>query len=121
MVRGGIVTLSGEVDSLAKRVMIGRAVEGMHGLRSMVNDIRVRLPEVLRRSDADLACDVMNALMAEPAIPDNTINARVQDGWVWLVGEADGNHQLRAAELAVETIAGIKGLTNVVHAKRSSR
>ena len=118
-VRDGVVSLTGEVDSLLKRTRAGRAAEGVAGVRSVANDITVRLSQDHRRTDLDIAHDALSALEADVEVPDKTIKPRVQDAWIWLVGEAEDERQRRAAEHAVEGIAGAKGVTNVVRLKRS--
>ena len=117
-VREGVVSLTGEVDSLVKRTRAARAVEGVPGVRSVANDIAVRLRQDQRRTDSDIAHEAVSALVADDEVPDRTIKPRVQDGWIWLVGEADGEGQRRAAMRAVENIAGVKGVTNVVRLKQ---
>jgi osmotically-inducible protein OsmY len=116
--REGVVSLTGEVDSLVKRTRAARAAEGVRGVRSVANDITVRLNQDQRRTDADIACDAVNALVADDEVPEKTIKPRVQDGWIWLVGEADDERQTRAAARAVEAIAGVRGVTSVVRLKR---
>jgi osmotically-inducible protein OsmY len=117
-VRDGVVSLTGEVDSLMKRTRAERTVENMPGVRTVANDITVRLNQDQRRTDTDIARDAVNALVADGDVPDKTIKPRVQDGWIWLVGEADDERQRRAAGRAVEEISGVKGVTNVVRLKR---
>jgi len=117
-VRDGVVSLTGEVDSLVKRTRAERTVEGVPGVRSVANDIAVRLSRDERRTDTDIASDALNALEADDRVPDKTIKPRVQDGWIWLVGEADDDCQRRAARDAVEGIVGVKGVTNVVRLKQ---
>lgn len=113
-VRAGVVSLDGEVPSLAKRTSAVNAASTIHGVVSVANDIVVRLPEDQRRTDVDIAEDAVNALIRDTDVPDKTIKVRVQDRWIWLVGEAETEHQRRAAERAVENIAGVKGISNVV-------
>jgi len=117
-VRDGVVTLMGEVDSLMKRTRAERTVEGVRGVRSVANDIAVRLAGDQRRTDTDIARDAVDALAADDRVPEKTLKPRVQDGWIWLVGEADDETQRCAAERAVEDIAGVKGVTNVVRLKQ---
>jgi osmotically-inducible protein OsmY len=117
-VRDGVVSLTGEVDSLMKRTRAERAAEDVPGVRSVANDITVRLSQDERRTDTDIASDALIALVADDRVPDKTIKPRVQDGWIWLVGEADDECQRRAATDAVEGIAGVKGVTNVVRLKQ---
>lgn len=120
-VRAGVVSLDGEVPSLAKRTSAGHAASTIRGVVSVANDIVVRLPDDQRRTDVDIAEDAANALIRDTDVPDKTIKVRVQDRWIWLVGEAETEHQRRAAERAVENIAGVKGISNVVRLTPSSR
>lgn len=116
-VREGVVSLSGEVDSLIKRTRAGRAAEAVSGVRAVANDITVRLSFDQRRTDLDIARDALSALEADDEVPDKTIKPYVEQGWIWLVGEADNDSQRHAAERAVQAIAGIRGVRNVVRLK----
>lgn len=120
-VREGVVTLTGEVGDLAKRVNAARVAQLLPGVRALANDIVVRLPPSQLRSDADIAYDVVNALAWDTEVPDTAVRARVQDRWVWLGGETDWTYQRAAAERAVENIAGVKGVTNLVRIRRRPR
>jgi osmotically-inducible protein OsmY len=117
-VSDGVVTLSGEVDSLAKRLSIGRAAARVRGVRAVADKLLVHLPLDHRQTDEDLAHAVVNALIWDTEVPDKTIKARVQDRWVWLVGEAEWQYQRVAAQCAIENLRGIKGVTNLVRIKR---
>ena len=113
-VKDGVVSLGGEVDTLSKRIAAGQDAERVHGVRAIVNDLRVHLSIDQRSSDSDIAHAAVNALLWDTEVPDKTVKVRVQNGWVWLVGEADWNYQRLAAERAIENIAGVKGVTNIV-------
>jgi osmotically-inducible protein OsmY len=117
----GIVSLFGEVDSLAKRTAAVNAAGRVHGVRAVANGIHVRLPLDHLRTDADIAHDAVHALMWDTEVPDKTIRVRVQDRWVWLLGEAESQHQRTAAERAVEPIRGVKGITNLVRIRTRSQ
>jgi len=119
-VRAGVVSLNGEVSSLAKRTAAGQAASIVRGVVSVANDIVVRLPEDQRRTDVDIAEDAVDALIKDTDVTDKTIKVRVQNRWIWLVGEAETEHQRRAAERAVENIPGVKGISNVVRLTPSS-
>lgn len=116
-VREGVVSLTGDVDSLMKRTRATRAVEAVPGVRAVANDITVRLTNDQRRTDQDIARDALSALEADVDVPDKTIKPYVQQAWIWLVGEAENECQRRAAERAVQEIAGIRGVRNVVRLK----
>ena len=113
-VNDGIVTLTGMTDTLTKRVGAGRLAEGVSGVRSVANDIVVRLPTDHWRTDTDIASDAVNALIRDTEVPDKAIKVRVQDGWIWLLGDVESSHQCAAAELAVERVMGVKGVTNSI-------
>ncbi|MGH7618440.1 MAG: BON domain-containing protein [Gemmatimonadaceae bacterium] len=117
-VRNGAATLTGEVDSLAKRLAATRAAEGVDGIGAFANDIVVRLPQDHWRTDTDIAHDAVNALIWDTEVPDKTIKVRVQDRRIWLVGDAESYAQRQAAEDAVVQIVGVKGVTNLVRVRR---
>jgi osmotically-inducible protein OsmY len=116
-VREGVVRLGGEVESLARRTAAARAAARIHGVRAVADDIFVRLPSEHRLTDTDLAHAIVNALIWDTEVPDKTIKARVQNHWVWLVGEAESHYQRLAAQRAVENILGVAGVTNLVRIK----
>ena len=116
--QNGVVTLAGETDSLPRRLAVVRAATRVHGVREVADTIYVVLPVEQRRTDADLAEAVVSALISDGAVPEKTIKARIQDQWVWLVGEAEFEHQRLAAENAVQGIAGVKGVTNLVRIRK---
>jgi osmotically-inducible protein OsmY len=118
-IHDGVATLKGEVDSLAKRLAAARAAASTPGVTAITNDINVRIPRDQRRSDLDIEHDVVNALAWDTEVPDNTIKARVQDRWVWLIGECDWNYQREAAQRAIENVAGVRGVVNAVRIKRA--
>lgn len=41
-VKGGVVTLNGDVDTSSQRTRAGEAVRAINGVRSVVNNLRVR-------------------------------------------------------------------------------
>lgn len=117
---GGVVSLGGDVDSLVKRNTAARVAEGIDGVHAIVNQISVHLPTDKRRSDVDIAHDAVGALVADTVAPDKTIKIRVQDGWLALVGEAESQDQRIAAQNALENIAGVRGITNLVHLRNAA-
>jgi osmotically-inducible protein OsmY len=116
-VKDGIVTLTGWVDSYLKKVAAEQAAHRVPGVKAVVNDIEVRLPGAAERTDADLAKAVLSALRWDAAIPTDKIDVTVDHGWVTLKGEVDFGFQKREAERAVERIAGVKGITNLLVVK----
>jgi osmotically-inducible protein OsmY len=109
--KGGVVTLTGFIDTYAGKLAAERAAKRVRGVRAVANDIEVRLR--LDRTDPDLAADVVRALDLRSTIPDR-IQAAVHNGHVTLTGKADWQYQKRDAEKALRYIRGITGISNYV-------
>ena len=117
MVKDGIVTLTGWVDSYWKKIAAEEAAHRVRGVKAVANDIEVRLPGSAERTDTDLAAAVLNALKWEADIPTGKIDVTVSHGWVTLKGEVEYGFQKRLAEQAVQRLSGVKGVTNLIVVK----
>ena len=116
-VKDGIVTLTGFVKSYTAKYDAETTVKRVAGVLGVANDIEVRLPSSAERTDADLAAAVLNALRWDAAIPTGTLDVTVSKGWVTLKGEVEFGFQRRDAERAVQRLAGVKGVTNLITVK----
>lgn len=114
-VEGGVIALTGHVASYAEKTDAERIVKRVHGVEGVANDIEVRLPTSIERDDVDVARAAVNALEWNVSIPKNRIQATVSDGWVTLEGDVDWYYEKRAAEDAVDIIAGVRGVTNKIN------
>src|SRR5216684_9217026 len=101
VVKDGIVTLTGWVDSYLKKMAAQEAAHRVRGVKAVANDIEVRLPGFAERTDTDLAAAVLNALRWDAAIPAGKVDVTVSQGWVTLKGEVEHAFQVRDAERAV--------------------
>ena len=119
--RDGVVTLSGQVDSFAKRYAAVRCAERVVGVRAVADELVVALPSSSHPTDTDLAHAAADALRWDAAVPDDRVQARVEKGWVWLEGDVEWSWQSEAAERAVRGIAGVRGLTNVLQVVQRAR
>lgn len=113
-VKEGVVTLAGTIDTYAQRYAAERAVERVNGVKAIVNDLTVKLPGALERSDADIAHAAVNALRWHIEVPDERIQVKVTNGWITLEGEVDLYFQKEAAERAVRFLTGVKGVANLI-------
>lgn len=113
-VKGGVVTLAGIVETYAQRYAAQRAVERVNGVQAIVNDLIVKLPGALERSDTDLAHAAVNALRWNIQVPDDRIQVKVTNGWLTLEGEVEHYFQKEAADRAVRYLMGVKGLSNLI-------
>ncbi|HEV8233642.1 MAG TPA: BON domain-containing protein [Gemmatimonadaceae bacterium] len=107
----GVVTLEGEVDSLAQRWAIERAVRRVAGVRGVNNDLVVVPPANLSRTDDQIE-NAVNTVLAWTATIPGGISATVAGGWVTLEGTVGFRFQKQAAENAVRQLIGVRGLEN---------
>src|SRR5437773_8262536 len=117
VVKDGVVTLTGWVDSYLKKLAAEEAAHRVPGVKAVANDIEVHLPGFAERTDADLAAAVLNALRWDAAIPAGKVDVTVSQGWVTLKGEVDHYFQKRDAEPAIERISGVRGVSNLLTVK----
>jgi osmotically-inducible protein OsmY len=113
-VKDGVATLAGTVDDYAQRWAAERAVEQVHGVRAIVNDLAVEIRPEQARSDSDIAHAAVNALRWDVQIPDHQITVKVSDGWIMLEGEVEWNYQRDAASRVVRYLTGVKGVSNML-------
>ena len=115
--KGGVVTLTGLVDSYAEKISAERTAERISGVKAVADEIKVKLPGSYQRSDTDIAHTVVNALRWDIQVPDDRIKAAVEDGWIDLQGDVEWQYQKWAAEGAVRNLTGVKGVTNLITVK----
>lgn len=117
MVKDGVVTLTGWVDSYTKKWAAEQAAHRVRGVKAVANDIEVRLPTSAERTDADIAAAAVKALEWDEFVPDENIEVTVEKGWVTLRGEVEMQFQRRDAERAVRRLTGVRGVTNLITVK----
>jgi len=115
--KGGVVTLTGFVDSYAEKFSAERTAERVGGVKAVADEIKVKLPGSYQRSDTEIAHAAVNALRWDIQVPDDRIKAAVDDGWIDLEGEVEWQYQKWAAEGAVRNLTGVKGVTNLIGVK----
>ncbi|ROT32274.1 BON domain-containing protein [Micromonospora sp. HM5-17] len=113
-VAGGIATLTGWVDSYAKKWAAERIAHRVRGIRAVANDLTVRLPGDAARTDADIATAASRALEWDSFVPMERLEVTVANGWLTLRGEVEQGFQKRAAERAVRRLTGVRGVTNLI-------
>jgi osmotically-inducible protein OsmY len=111
-VDAGIVTLTGTVDGWAKKLAAKEAAHRVVGVRDVADDVRVKLPGSLLRTDTEIAKDVRFALEWEAFVPDQNIRSTVSDGLVTLEGEVNTLLQKEDAARAIRGVRGVKGVNN---------
>ena len=117
IVKDGVVTLTGWVDSYAKKWAAEEAAHRVRGVKAVANDIEVRLPVSDERTDADIAAAVVRALEWDAFVPVEKVDVTVSKGWVTLRGEVEWQFQKEDAERVVRRLSGVKGVTNLIVVK----
>ncbi|MBI4947271.1 MAG: BON domain-containing protein [Bacteroidetes bacterium] len=111
-VKNGVVTLSGTVDRYLKKREAEKATKRVAGVKAVAEDIEVKISDAFRKTDAEIADAVLNALKWHSSIQDEKIKVTVEDGWVTLEGEAQWEFQRSSARSSVENLIGVKGISN---------
>lgn len=117
VVKNGVVTLSGWVDSYLKKWAAEEAALRVRGVKAVANDIEVRLSESGQRTDADIAAAAVRALEADAFLSPEKVHVTVSKGWVTLEGEVEWQFEKEDAERVVRRLAGVKGVTNLITVK----
>jgi osmotically-inducible protein OsmY len=117
VVKDGIVTLTGWVDTYQKKWAAEEAAHRVRGVRAVANEIEVRLPSMAERTDADIAAAAARALEWDAFVPIEKLDITVSKGWVTMRGEVEWQYQKEDAERVVRRLAGVRGVTNLITVK----
>jgi osmotically-inducible protein OsmY len=115
--KGGVISLTGFVDSYAQKYTAERTAERVGGVKAVADDIEVKLPGTHQRSDTEIAHAAVNALRWDIQVPNDRIKTTVENGWVQLDGSVEWQYQKWAAEGAVRNLTGVKGVANLITVK----
>jgi osmotically-inducible protein OsmY len=113
-VKKGVVTLTGTVDSYAKKLAAQKAAHRVPGVLDVANDIQVKATGSLRRTDSEIARAVRLALEWDVLVPSDQIHSTVANGLVTLEGEVDYYGERADAERAIAHLPGVRGVTNKI-------
>jgi osmotically-inducible protein OsmY len=116
-VKDGVVTLTGWVDSYAKKWAAEEAAHRVRSVKAVANDIEVRLPLSSERTDADIAAAAVRALEWDAFLDIDKLDVTVSKGWVTLKGSVEWQFEKDEAERVVRRLSGVKGVTNLIAVK----
>lgn len=119
-VKDGVVSLTGVVDSYAKKLEAENATKKVIGVRALVEKIEVKFHNSWSKTNLEIANEVLAALKSNWSVPKDKVTVKVEDGWVTLGGELPWNYQKEAAKTAVNFLIGVKGVTNDIQIKSES-
>jgi hypothetical protein len=74
-VKGGVVTLAGEVSSYAEKLAAEDVAQRVNGVKALAVEMKVKLSEFGRRTDADIAESAKNILGWTSSLPTDAKTA----------------------------------------------
>jgi osmotically-inducible protein OsmY len=113
--KDGIVTLTGTVDSYAKKREAESAAKNVAGVKAVAEKIDIQFGSFGKKDDTTIAKDVVNALVLDWQVPNDKVKVKVENAWVTLEGELEWNYEKEAAKKAVSNVTSVKGVTNNIH------
>lgn len=116
-VHDGVVTLGGTVGNYVEKRAVERAINSLHHVKGIANELEVNLLESFRRSDVDIAKAVIDSLAWHIMVPHERIKVKVEKGRVTLSGEVDWKFQAKNAEKAARNIIGVTDINNHIKIK----
>jgi osmotically-inducible protein OsmY len=118
LVKNGAVTLNGYVTNYGEKWHAVRATKRVAGVHAIADDIEVKLLDSVRRTDGEIAAAAANQINSlSTTIPPDDVEITVREGRIILEGEVEWWHQKNSAETAVQYLAGVKGVNNLITIK----
>ena len=118
-VKNGVVTLAGEVSSYVEKWNAERAAQRVNGVKALAVEMKVKLSEFGKRTDADIAESAKNILGWTSSLPADAIKVMVEGGWLTLSGDVEWQYQRQDAAHSVRYLSGVTGVSNQIAIKPS--
>ncbi|MEX1131723.1 MAG: BON domain-containing protein [Flavobacteriales bacterium] len=115
--KDGVITLTGTVDSYAKKWEAEKAAMNVAGVNAVAEEITVKFGSWGKKDDTEIATSAANALKWNWQVPNDKVKVQVQNGWVTLTGELQWNYEREAAHNAIRPLLGVVGVTNTITIK----
>ena len=118
-VKNGVVTLDGEVSSYVEKWNAERAAQRVNGVKALAVEMKVKLSEFGKRTDADIAESAKNILGWTSSLPADAVKVLVEGGWLTLSGDVEWQYQRQDAADSVRYLSGVTGVSNQIAIKPS--
>jgi osmotically-inducible protein OsmY len=116
----GTATVYGTVSSYATKVAAVKAVQRVGGVKAVVDEIVVKLPEHQKYTDAEIENAAYNAISWITTVPAELLQITVRNGLLTLEGQVETWSQRNLVEDVVRHLGGILGLENLIKIKPQS-
>jgi osmotically-inducible protein OsmY len=110
----GTVTLRGTVERFSQRRAAVQDVKQIDDVYEVDDQLKVNLIGADRREDDEIRGVALQALIWDTEVPSDTVDVKVQDGWITLKGDVSFQFQSDAAYDDVASLYGIYGVTNEI-------
>jgi len=115
--KDGVITLTGIVDSYAKKLEAEEAAKNVKGVKNVIEKIEIQFEGTGKKGDNEISYEVLNALKWNLQVPNEKVKVKVEAGWVTLEGELTWNYQKEAAKKSVSNLVCVKGVINNITIK----
>ena len=112
--KNGVVTISGTVDSYSKKINVENASKNVKGVKAVSQEITISYGNALRRSDTEIAINILEAWKNNFYVPKFGINVEVENGWIKLQGNVSYKSQEEETQKSIEQVIGVRGVTNLL-------
>lgn len=113
----GVVTLSGHVETYAEKHLAEAVVSHLAGVKAIAQEIEVRLTEVGRVADDDIASAALARFANDVSVLPDAIRIKVEKGVVTLTGQVEWEYQRAAAAWDIRGMSGIVEIFNEITVK----
>ena len=112
----GLVTLRGTVGSFRQRRAAASDAREIDQDYEIQNELKVRLLDEWQREDAEIRGVALQILEWDIEVPAESVDVKVEDGWITLKGDVNYQFQSDAAYEDVAGLFGVYGITNEIKA-----
>src|ERR1017187_4881712 len=113
-VKNSVVTLTGTVDTYAKKEEAENAAKRVTGVKAVAEDIQVKPFNSFVKNDTEIATMIADSMKWHSAVQEDKIKVKVESGWVTLEGNVDWEFQKDAAKNSIKNLGGVKGISNFI-------
>jgi osmotically-inducible protein OsmY len=111
---GGTVTLRGTVERFSQRRAAVDDAKKIDGVYDVDDQLKVNLAGADRREDDEIRGVALQALIWDADVPSDTVDVKVDDGWITLKGDVSFQFESDAAYDDVASLYGVYGVTNEI-------
>jgi osmotically-inducible protein OsmY len=111
---GDTTTLRGTVESFRQRRAAVEDARDVDGVFAVDDQLKVSLLGSDRREDDEIRGNALQFLTWDVEVPSDSIDVKVQDGWITLKGDVSYQFESDAAYDDVASMYGVYGVTNEI-------